>query len=194
MRKRSPVTIANEEVSIITACQLIGMDIGDDYATSRSMKLHCPFTDVYHSSLDRAFRVYPDSNHAYCFSCKMYFSPVSLIATAWDLDRKTAAVELLERTGYRPPTVAATWDAVTAAGYEPPDATMLTEALKTYCRRVHPHWETCQFDRHVAVTFTRCLSLLDQVRSDADADLWLTGCKTVMSRALTSTVVSEATS
>lgn len=187
MKRPGPVALANAEVSIITACRIIGMRIDADYVDSRSAKLLCPFTDVYHSSTDKSFRVYTDTNSAWCFSCKSYFSPVSLVAAAWDIPRTDAAAELLERSGYTPPSMAARWaEAVDA--YEPPDALMLTEALKTYCLRTHPDWETRQYHPHIAATFSACLGLLARVRGDADADLWLTSCKSIMNRA-----VDEAT-
>lgn len=192
-RRRGPITIANEEISILTVCRLIGMEVGDDYESGRNMKVHCPFTDVYHNSGDKAFRIYVDNNSGYCFSCATYFTPVTLAAAAWDLDKRSAAIELLERTGHAPLTVDQAWAA--AISYvEPPDATLLTEALKTYCRRVDGTWTTRQFDPPVAAMFTRCLALLSQVHTDAEADQWLAGCKIVMARTLTSTPVSEAKS
>jgi hypothetical protein len=35
----------------------------------------------------------------------MYFSPVSLVALAWDRDRQDVAAELLDRVGYKPVSV-----------------------------------------------------------------------------------------
>jgi hypothetical protein len=183
LRKTNVVTVANEKVSIVTVCQMLGMAVPDDIA--HSGKVHCPFGELYHSDagVDPAMRLYLESNHAYCFNCAAYFSPVQLAAKALDCDRRTAAIRLLDRIGYKPLDLATAWrDAVQHV--PEPDKTMLADALKTYCARIDPHWSSRQFDPWVAHRLTRCLSLLDLVRSDDDVTLWLMGCKEVMRRML----------
>ncbi len=183
--KRSAVAIANEVVSIIRACQIIGMGLPEDVGYRRSTKLFCPFGDLYHSDqgIERAFRIYVDANTAFCFAGCGFFTPVSLAAYAWDLDHKTAAAEILDRVGYRPLTLAEAW--VKASQREdPPDDTSLRAALQTYCRRISPDWDRLQFSPAVATTFTQCLDLLDRVHTEADAREWLDGTKVLMSRVL----------
>lgn len=183
--KRSAVAIANEVVPIIKACNLIGMDLPEDIAYRRSSKLFCPFGQIFHidGGVERAFRVYLDANTAYCFAGCGYFTPTSLAAHAWDLDYQTAAVELLDRVGYRPLTLAEAWSR--ASRWEaPPDDTCLREALQTYCRRVSPEWESAQFTPAVAAALSRCLDLLDRVHDEADAREWLAGTKALMRRVL----------
>jgi hypothetical protein len=175
------IAVANEQVPIVTVCQMVGVELPDDVAVGRSRKVHCPFGELYHSDsgIEATMRVYPDSNSAYCFSCSAYYTPVSLAAKAMDVDRQTAARLLLDRIGYRPLSLAAVWKQVSA--YEPAlDRSMLAEALKTFCRRIEPAWSRRQFDADVAATLTRCLSLLDLVVTADDASLWLNSCKTVM--------------
>jgi hypothetical protein len=184
-RKRPVVELANEQVSITAACLLVGMDVPDDTGYGRSMRVRCPFGDVYHSDqgAEAAMRIYPDSNSAFCFSRCGYFTPVSLVATKWNISRHDAAVELLERAGIKPVSMAEAW---AAAGIRdsPPDTTLLAEALKTFCARTAPDWADQQFDHRVAGTLARCFALLDKVGDDEDAHTWLAGCKTVMARAL----------
>ncbi len=183
-RRPSPVTVANERVSISYACALIGLDLpGEVYG--RSVKLRCPFAELYHSDggAEASFRVYPESNHAYCFTCATAYSPVWLVAQAWGLTARAAAVELLERAGIKPVHLADAW-AHAAQRATAPDAALLAEALKTYCARVHPGWADAQFDPAVAGTLSACLALLDRVGDDVQAQQWLTGCKQAMAAAL----------
>ncbi len=186
-RRRSAVAIANDVVSIITTCNLAGMDLPEDVVYRRSTKLYCPFGEIYHSDqgVERAFRIYVDSNSAYCFACSMYFTPVRLVALAWDLDYVTAATELLDRVGYRPLTLAEAW-AKAAQREDPPDYTSLREALQTYCCRISPDWDRLQFAPVPASALTRCLDLLDRVHTEAEAREWLEGTKALMRMVLRS--------
>lgn len=185
MKPTSVVAVANEKVSIVTVCQLLGVELPDDIGMGRSRKVRCPFGAVYHSDqgVSAAMRVYPESNSAYCFSCAAYYTPVSLAARAMDCDRKTAAVRLLDHIGHKPLDLAAAWrDAVE---YEPkPDRALLADALKTYCRRIDPQWCTRQFEPGVAGVLSRCLSLLDLVTDAEAVQLWLQRCKEAMRHAL----------
>lgn len=190
-RSLAAITIANEQVSIVSVLQMLGVDLPDDVGSSRSRKLSCPFGQVYHSDggVSPAMRIYPDTNSAYCFSCSMYFTPVSLAAQGLDCDPLTAANRLLDRIGHRPTTLAQKWEQ--ARSYEPePDKALLADALKTYCRRINPDWAGRQFDPAVAATLTRCLSLLDLVHTAQDVSLWLSRCKVAMCRTLVADVSS----
>ncbi len=185
-KRRSPITLANEQVSIMLACSLIGMAVPEDVSYGRSVKVRCPFGEIYHrdGGLDPSFRIYPESNHAYCFACAMGYSPVWLVAQAWGITARQAAAELLERAGIKPVSLADAWAAV-AAPDNLPDVTLLAEALKTYCARIAPTgWAEAQFRPDVAATLSACLDLLDRVATAEDADQWLAGCKEAMSRAL----------
>lgn len=185
MNRPSVITVANEQVSIVTVCQMVGLDISDDVGEGRSRKLPCPFGEIYHSDhgRDPAMRLYMDSNSAYCFSCQAYWTPVSLFARAMDLDHRTAATRLLDRIGYKPVNLAQAWKQ--AVSYAPElDKAALAEALKIYCRRIEPQWSRRQFDPGIAQHLTRCLSILSLVRNETDADLWLTRCKEVMRQAI----------
>ncbi len=177
-RAPSPVTVANENVSITMVCRLVGMDIPEDLAYGRNVKVWCPFGDVYHTDGgdEAAMRIYVESNSVYCFAGCGYFTPVSLAAHAWDLTRRAAARELLDRAGIVTAAPASVWQAALPHD-EPVDHTLLAEALKTFCRRTVPGWERRQFEPEPAALLTRCLSLLDQVVTDEDARHWLSGCK-----------------
>lgn len=181
MKRPNPVALADEQVPIATACRLIGMHVPESVDMGRPVKVHCPFGEVYHRDhgAETAFRIYADSNHAWCFSCGQHYGPTKLVALAWGISRRQAAAELLERAGIKPATLADLWAEV--AHHEPvPDTTMLAEALKTYCRRIDPGWEFHQFEPDVAAALSACLGLLDHVRSQADAALWLDQTKRVM--------------
>lgn len=185
MGKKSVVTVANEEVSIVTVLQMLGVELPDDIGMGRSRKLHCPFGPLYHSDQGRspAMRVYPETNSAWCFSCSQYFTPVKLGSQAWDVDAHTAATRLLDKVGIKPVDLAAAW--AQAMEYEPEvDKALLADALKTYCRRTTANWEKRQFEPKVAGTLTRCLAILDLVRTDEDVREWLAHCKQAMDTAL----------
>lgn len=185
MRSRSVIAVANEKVSIVTACRLVGVALPEDIGVGRSRKVHCPFGEVYHSDhgAAAAMRIYPGSNSAWCFSCSAYYTPVSLAARAWDQDQQTAATLLLDKIGYRPVDLVQAWTAITT--YEPePDRALLADALKTYCRRICPDWNARQFDGPVAALLTRCLGLLDLVHTEQDVAVWLSTCKNAMHQEL----------
>lgn len=177
-RRTSVVKLADEQVPILFACRLIGMDLPD--MDSRSAKVRCPFGEVYHSDqgAEAAFRIYPDNNSAWCFSCAYFYTPTRLIARAWDIPAKDAASILLERSGYRPPSDMDVWTQLV----EPPpvDRTALAEALKTYCTRTVHGWAEAQYTRPLAVQLDRCLRLLDLVHDEAGGRRWLAGSKLAM--------------
>lgn len=183
MKSRGLVAIANEQVPIATVCRLLGVEVPDDGL--RAPKLHCPFEHFFHSDggMEAAMRIFADDNTAYCFSCTVKYTPVSLYAQGMDVVHREAAVRLLEYIGYTPPDLATAWQL--AVTFEPmPQRSQLAEALKTFCRRVDPGWRTRQFDPVIAAALRRCFALLDLVHSGADAQLWLERCKIVMSHAL----------
>jgi hypothetical protein len=182
-KRRSVVDEANETVLITTACRAVGMDIPEDL--SQRHKIHCPFGAIYHSDqgLEPTMRIYLDSNAAHCFSRCGRFTPVNLAAMAWGIPRRVAARELLERAGRRSLSLTEAFAQAAQADVEP-DRTLLGEALKTFCARVHAGWDDAQFDPGVAPWLTKCLALLDLVRTPDEAAYWLDGCKKVMQRAL----------
>lgn len=179
-RRPSLIVFADEQVPIESACRLVGMDLPEDLAYGRNMKMFCPFGDLYHSDggLEAAMRVYVESNHVFCFAGCGLFGPVALVAHAWDMTRLAAARELLERTGVAGPSRASVWARTQLP--DPPDRALLAEALKTFCRRRVPGWATAQFDPAVAERFSACLALLDHVHTDEDAGRWLEACKAAM--------------
>jgi hypothetical protein len=184
MKKKSLIAEANERVSIVLACRLAGVDT-EDGRTVGSTKTYCPFGRFYHSDggKEPAFRVYTDSNSAYCFSCKKYFTPTTLLSDAWDIPKKQAAQELLEKIDYRPLSAAELWAGVQEKELAP-DTSMLGMALKTYCMRIDSKWHTSQFEPGVSGYLDKCLSLLDRVTTEDEADKWLETCKEVMTRVL----------
>lgn len=179
----SVVTLANEKVSIVAACRLAGVELSDEPGYGTSMKVHCPFETINHSDsgVAPAMRVYTESNSAWCFACQEYFTPVKLIAAHRGIDYQNAATLLLDHVGYRPASLSEQWAELTSRVTKP-DRTLLADALKTYCLRVIPGWEIRQFDREEAAMLTRCLALIDRVKTEEDAQRWLTTTKEVMAR------------
>ncbi len=186
MKKTAAVVeLANTEFPIATACQLIGLDVRVDESYGKSIKVHCPFGDLHHidGGADKAMRIYPDSNSAFCFAGCGYFTPVRLVSHAWGRPYAEVAEELLDHAGVKRKSLRERF--TEARDWSPDvDRTMLAEALKTYCRRVCPDWLERQFDARVGDRLTRCLVLLDLVGDAAQAQEWLAGSKRAMEHIL----------
>lgn len=179
---KSLIDEANERVSIVKVCRLIGMDVSEGAAG----KMRCPFGMFNHSDggTAKALRIYTESNSAWCFSCRIYYTPVRLYAEAKDLSRKDAALLLLEEIGWKPVSQAQRWADLVSPIKESVDISMLALALRTYCARVCSEWEELQLNPEVAELLSRCLALLDRVSTAEEAEHWLETCKTVMNRKL----------
>lgn len=175
------IKLANERMSIVQACHEIGMWTPD---IPGAMKMNCPFEDIWHSDggRARAFRIYEDTNSAYCFACQQYYNPVKLISLERDISEEQAAEVILELTGYAEPSVDEAWAEVTRE--QEFSTETLPEALKVACQRISPAWETRQFEESVATKFRQCLGLLPKVRSEADATLWLDTSRKIMRNVL----------
>lgn len=180
-RAHRAVAIANEKVPIAMVCRLLGIEVPE----GGRHKVACPFglTDHSDGGISPAFRVYFETNSAYCFNCAHYYTPVTLASRALDLPNRDAAAYLLDHIGYRSFDFATAWHS--ARQYEPAiDKALLADALKTYCRRIEPAWSSRQFEPTVAALLTRCLSLLDLVTTAESVPLWLARCKEAMEREL----------
>lgn len=186
----SVITLADEKVPISVALRLVGVDY-DTAAGSR--KQHCPFGPFYHSDggLDPAMRVYPDSNHAYCFSCSLYLTSSKVYSLARGMTRKQAAAELLEHIGYAHRSLKEAWRQALTFAPEL-DRANLAEALKTFCARRHPRWSEVQFDTEIAAVLARCLELLANVTTEPEAMQWLELSKVVMGRVLTRSNLADS--
>lgn len=179
--KKSLIEEADERVSIVKVCRLIDMNVPEGgYGKHR-----CPFGDVNHSDggVEPSFRIYTETNSAYCFACRKYFSPVHLYAEAKDKRRSQAALDLLEFIGWKPVSRAQRWAEIIAPEVTV-DLSMLALALRTYCARICREWEEYQFIPEVTELFSKCLALLDRVRTPEDAEQWLETCKQVMRKKL----------
>lgn len=172
--------LANEAMFMTDACRYIGMDV--PYSMSGSYKLWCPFGGLVHED-DRSFRIYQDTNSAYCFACGTAFTPVTLISMAKDVTIDNAVQTILEETNYVPPTFDAQWDAMEAKKEEI-ETSYLAEALKVFCSGISLDWEERQFDPEVSSMYARCTALLPTVHTREDANKWLTATKTIMERTL----------
>lgn len=184
-RGLSQIDLADQKVSIFLVCQLIGVLMPSGYDLSRSLKVRCPFGAVYHKDggTDPSFRVYPDSNSAFCFRCGVYWTPSRLAAMAWDCTPARAAAQLLLTAGHKVATLREVWQqAAVATG--PPKTAQLAEALKIFCERQSPDWSKRQYEFQVAGTLARCLELLELVITDQDAANWLVATKTAMLQVL----------
>lgn len=140
---------------------------------------------MWHSDQNatRAFVVYQDSNSAFCYACATYFSPVYLVAKAWDRSLYHTAIELLDRVGYKPVSMAQAWANATTKEVVV-DVTNLGLALRVYCSGVVPNWDSVQFDPEIASTLDKCLALLVRVHTEDEATQWLHTTKQVMKSAL----------
>jgi hypothetical protein len=174
--------IANKLMSIFEAYTLSsGIYVGEfEYG---SPKMSCPFTGIYHNDA-RSFRIYPQSNSAYCFACSIYYTPVKLISMSKDLSDSEAVEWILEHKGYVEPNFEDVWDSITSDDDEEMTTSYLAEALKTACARMDNDWNQKQFEPEVSGMLNRCLSLLPRVQNAQDSEKWLGASKVAMSRTL----------
>lgn len=179
----SPIKIANEIMTIDEACIAIGM--GD---VSGMAKAYCPFGPVFHSDggRERAFKIYPQTNSAYCFACQRRYDPVSLVATEQDISYVAAAEWILEEKKWVAPDYESQWDALTTRP-TPVDYEGLQAALKLACGRMVTDWETRQFEPQVAHKLTLCLGMVRKVTNDDEAKKWFDTTKKAMSQVLATT-------
>lgn len=182
MKFFDPVAKANEIVAIETVLTMAGVELNE----GNRGKIHCPFGYMYHSDggLEATVRVYSETNSARCFRCNTSYSPVWLGVMMWGGTSKEVAWKLLELSGFKLPTFEELWTEYTTPKIEIPDTTMLAMALKTYCARVCPSWTIKQFDTDVSSMLSKCLSALNVVLSEEDAEKWLEICKKVMIKVL----------
>lgn len=176
----SPIKLARELMTINEACIEVGM--GD---VSGMAKTYCPFGSVFHSDggRSRAFKVYPETNTAYCFACQKVYDPVSLIANDRDITFRAAAELILEMKAYVAPDYETRWDAITKQAATV-DVEALQDALKIACSRMVPDWATRQFEDRVAAKLAQCLALARKVKTDDDGRKWLDMTKEAMRRTL----------
>ncbi len=181
--EKSLVELANSEVDIFLVCNLIGMDITPAYDV-RSIKVYCPFGEVSHidGGREKALRIYPDTNSAWCWAESLYLSPVKIASLAWDKPMLETAEILLERVGKTPPSIEEMLDKFLNPPEVQPDLSLLGQLLRDFCKNHMENWESRQFDPEIARWLDSCLSLLRYVRTSADAAEWLEGSKQVMRR------------
>lgn len=179
--QKSWIDKANEHVNIADFLTSIGIFVPDTIRMGGNRKVHCPF-GFYHSDggQAKAMRIYLQSNTAYCFSCGKRYSPVGLASAYWDVPWMTAAMRLLEDSGFKPKTLEERWVEATTPEENKPDLIALADALKMFCAGIASDWNTQQYDDRIANKLNQCLQLLDFVQTDEQALKWLTICKSVM--------------
>jgi hypothetical protein len=173
----SIIQLANENISIAQACRWAGVEVPDGFG---NRKTWCPFGITHpDGGIEAAFRLYEDTGGCYCFACARAWTPVSLMAEYWDCGRAEAAGKMCEMAGVTEQTWRDRWEALQQP--QVPDHAALSEALKTWCRRVTgPVWEQAQYQDWVSEPLGHCLRLLPLVRTAQEANEWLDGCKAVM--------------
>ena len=183
MDPREAIKLANEHVSIIDACNMVGMELGD--FTASSMKVYCPWGHVTHmdGGMSKSMRVYPETNSAFCFASCGYLTPVKMIALDRDVSEEEAAEILLTEINYVPPDYMSKWNALIAEQI-PVNTSALAEALKVACARMTEDWDDVQFDDEISTKLVQCLGLLPKVQTNEDADKWLDVSKIVMKTVL----------
>lgn len=171
MKKRDLRDKVNDHYSIIKACERVGLDM-DDYFRAR--KMHCPFGALYHldGGDDPAFRVYEDSNHAFCFACNKYFTPSVLIAQYEGLSEDKAVESMLLELGFIESDNDARWEKVQDTEAKV-DKAALAQAFQIAAERIIQPWGVRQYDSDVVTWMARCLQPLDRVTTVEQGERWL---------------------
>jgi hypothetical protein len=178
-RERGRIGLANELVPFALAAQAAGLDIPEPrFSGARAW---CPFGEFAHpdGGREKALRVYHD--HAFCFAEWLWLSPCRIVAMVTGTDEDSAAEMLLDRIGHRPVSYIDAWERLTRHR-EDPDLGALAEALRIWLSWKCPQWASRQYDEDVSGALSACLSLLGQVRTAEDCQLWLARAKQVMER------------
>lgn len=174
MPQAEPIALANRKVPMAVACRAAGMELRD----GSTKKHYCPFGEYSHldGGDEPAFRVYDD--HAYCFACTQWWSPVSLCVAIWEVTEEAAAERLLVLAGISQDSYEKTW----ARLQENPAVSVqaVGEALRTRMAAEFPRWDQLQYTGEVAHYLSRCLGLLSAVKTEDDAREWLSRCSAVM--------------
>jgi hypothetical protein len=174
--RKSLVQIANEQVRFALASSWVRMTVSE-----RGYRHDCPACGSA-----GAFKAYLD--HAWCHSCRTYFTPVTLLAAVgWpsssgELEDEEVAGLALAEIGYVPLDWAGEWEYARRA--PDLDTPALAEALRTWCAANIPDWRQRQLDPGPARMLARCLGLLPLVETPEDCERWLDKCKQVMGCAL----------
>jgi hypothetical protein len=184
-QRTSWIDDANDKVKITDVLTDIGVFVPSTILNGGNKKIHCPF-GFYHSDggQAKAMRVYLSNNTVWCFSCSKRYSPVSLAAAAWDTSWYNAALRLLEDSGFKPKSLEERWADAVGQQIIAPDLLALADALKMFCSGIRPDWNILQLNDTVGTKLNQCLDLLDSVKTDEDANKWLSVCKQVMGKTL----------
>jgi len=180
------IELANTTIKITDVLTGIGIFV-PTAVTGVSRKIHCPFP-MYHSDggLEKTMRIFYATNSCYCFRCTKSYSPVSLTAAVKDCSYYNAALSLLEDADLAPKTLEQRWADAVKVEIKEPDLIALADALKIYCSSASSDWTVRQLDSDVGMKLNACLELLPSVKTDHQADKWLSVCKKVMLKTLES--------
>jgi hypothetical protein len=180
--RKSTIDVANEEVSIYSVCDIVGIDYSSYYGNTA--KLYCPFGHITHmdGGQTRAFRIYPDTNSAYCFACSQYFDSVGLFAAFSDMTREESAVTLLEGIGWQEETFEEKWERLTEEVRY--DTSEVVTALNAYCERKDPMWPVNSMYSPYLESYTQCIGLVSSITNHSQAAAWLSAAKKHMNGVL----------
>jgi hypothetical protein len=139
----------------------------------RSHKLHCPVGFEHRDGgVDRAMRIYPSTNSAFCFAMHHYLNPVKVVSLTHDDSTVRAALRICRRYDLiKPQDYKSRYYELAAqrSVVKPVDPATLVEALHVSLSR-HPRYDVLQYDPLVISAFDRQLELLDTVDlTDASA-------------------------
>jgi hypothetical protein len=176
------IALANQAVAFPVAARLAGMEDVPEPRLSGTLT-HCPFEEIAHPDRgrDKALRIWAD--HGWCFSERLYLSPVRILSMMTGVTEEAAASQLLGYIGYREGSWEQKWDELATAEPEP-DYGALAAALRIYLGVNYPDWGNRQYDPFVSEKLARCFGLLTQVHSEEDCRMWLRGSVAVMTRVL----------
>lgn len=178
----SLISKANEVVDIYKVCDLIDMDFSGYYGSTA--KLYCPFGNVVHidGGSSKAFRIYSNTNSAYCFACSEYFSPVKLYATAKDVSYREAAEIILDLSGWVEETIESKWENLTKEVEY--DTSSLPEVLDLFCSRLIPSWSIERVETPYRENLAKCLEVIPKIKTQEQAIRWLEVSKSVMRKVI----------
>lgn len=172
---------ANRIVPLASVLRELGVDVPLD-SPAHSLKTYCPFGFTHaDGGLETAFRIYYRSNTGYCFAGCGFFTPVWLASHASDRPAQEVAIDLLTAYGEVAGDDQQRWEALLAEDVPAIDTASLAQALLVACAQAIPDWRRRQFE-DLAEPLSKCLTLLDRIKTPDDAWEWLSVAKTYMTR------------
>ena len=166
---------ADRLVSIEDACRLSGV------LMDSLNKRYCPFGFLHSDGgLAPIFKLFTDTNSAYCFRCRKAFTPTTLYAECYNLSYRDAATRLLHHISYSEKSLNQQFHENMFPAFDP---SCYKEALLVFLKCLS-EWSECQYDSVVLSKLDQCMNALSRVTDHDSGKLWLEASKNALRKVI----------